>query len=162
MRILFFALLAPYAGVPNSHIEGNNVMVYTLGNVSMKTVFAFPNPHHDVDQDVTKYVELEGFSISCGNGTITVLDPLDDVLMQHGVSFDDGHIEVKGKKSKDTHDGEETDLRYRVAFVMRWLRNEEEFYTDTSTVRLTDDMKRAMQKSNANNRFDGKGRDIYS
>ena len=49
-----------------------------------------------------------------------------------------------------------------MAFVMRWLENEEEFYTDTSTLRLTASMKEAMKKSKANNEFDGRGRDVYS
>ena len=122
-------------------------------------VFAFPNPHYPVDQEMSKYVELDGFLINCGNYTITVLDPLDDLLMQHGVKFHQGTIEVAGKDGKDDDD---TDCRYRIAFVMRWLRNEEEFYTDTSTLRLTDNMKKAMERSMANNEFDGKGRDVYS
>lgn len=149
-------LNTPYAGVPNSSVEGANVLIYTMGNAPMKMMWAFPDPHFPVDQETTKYVELDGFSISCGNGTLTIVDPLDDLLMQHRLEFGEGEVVVRGEGKT------ETDLRYRIAFVMRWLGNEEEFYTDTSTLRLTASMKKAMEKSKANNEFDGKGRDVYS
>ena len=145
-----------YAGVPNSHVEGANVLIYTMGNAPMRMWFAYPNPHYPVDQETTLYLELEGFSIKCGNGILTIVDALDDLLMQHRLTFGEGEIVVSG-------DGKsETDCRYRLAFVMRWLMNEEEWYIDTSTLRLTDGMKAAMEKSMANNKFDGKGRDVYS
>ena len=132
------------------------MLIYTMGNAPMKMWFAFPDPHYPVDQDTNKYVELEGFSISCGNGTLTIIDALDDLLMQHRLDFGEGEV-VVSEEGKT-----ETDLRYRMAFVMRWLKNEEEFYTDTSTLRLTPSMKEAMKSSRANNEFDGKGRDVYS
>eukprot|EP00956_Cyclotella_meneghiniana_P034994 scaffold110165_cov67-Cyclotella_meneghiniana.AAC.1 len=95
-----------YAGVPNLHVEGAN--------------------------ETTLYLELEGYSISCGNGTLTIVDSMDDLLMQHKLKFGEGEIVVSG-------DGKsETDCR------------------------LTESMKEAMEKSIANSKYDGKGRDyIY-
>ena len=64
--------------------------------------------------------------------------------MHHRLKFGDGEIVVMGGEGKS-----EMDCRYRMAFVMQWLRNEDEFYTnytDTSTLRLTVSMKEAMKK----------------
>ncbi len=150
-----------YHGVPNSQVHGTNVIVFTVGNYPMKMVFAYPNPHYDIEQDVSKYLMLESFSIKCGEGHITILDPLDDVLMQHGVMFEDlSLVQVIDTEGRNGNEGE-TDLRHRIAFVMRWLGNEEEYYMDTSTIRLNEKMKEAMKKSTANNEFDGKGRSAY-
>ena len=57
--------------------------------------------------------------------------------------------------------GQNDDLRYRVAFVMRRLNTVAEFYTDTSTIRLNDDMREAMKGSIANNNVKGGGRGAY-
>ena len=87
-----------------------------------------------MDQETALYLELEGYSISCGNGTLTIVDAMDDLLMQHKLKFGEGEIVVSG-------DGKsETDCRYRLAFVMRWLMNEEEWYVD-----ITESMKAAME-----------------
>ena len=119
----------------HSHVEGAIVLIYTMGNVPMTMWFAFPNPHYPVDQETSLYLELEGYSISCENGTLTIVDSMDDLLMQHRLKFGDGEIVVAGEGKSLT------DCRYRLAFVVRWLKNESEFYSDTSTLRLTADMK---------------------
>ena len=57
-------------------------------------------------------------------------------------------IECEGSKDADTEcecDG------FRVAFVMRRMETMHEFYCDTSTIRLDDEMKKAMEKNTANN-----------
>ena len=54
--------------------------------------------------------------------------------------------------------GDNDDLRYRVAFVMRRCTTVRDFYTDTSTIRLDEDMIEAMKGSIANNNKKGEGR----
>ena len=91
-------------------------------------------------------------------------------MMCHGVKFEAltlehivtemGGIGRKGDIENDESCG--TDLRFRVAFVMRTLENVEEFYVDTSTIRLSDEMVKAAEKSNANKSIDkGMGRNAY-
>ena len=79
--------------------------------------------------------------------------------MQHGVRFENIALEAVISEDGD-QDEKECDLRHQVAFGMRWLSNEQEFYTDSSTMRLTDEMKEALKTSKANNYFDGIGRGI--
>ena len=49
-------------------------------------------------------------------------------------------------------------MRYRVAFVMRRCTTVRDFYTDTSTIRLDEDMIEAMKGSIVNNNKKGEGR----
>eukprot|EP00956_Cyclotella_meneghiniana_P042306 scaffold248413_cov39-Cyclotella_meneghiniana.AAC.4 len=65
-------------------------------------------------------------------------------------------VEVWTRPKSRTLDGEECvrevrgdndDLRYRVAFVMRRCSTVREFYTDTSTIRLGAEMIEAMRTS---------------
>ena len=67
-----------------------------------------------------------------GDGWITVLDPMDDMLMLHTVVFDD---DVEGQP-----DG------YRIAYVYRNLHVKKDFYVDTSTIRRDGNMMKTVEK----------------
>eukprot|EP00956_Cyclotella_meneghiniana_P038105 scaffold148870_cov37-Cyclotella_meneghiniana.AAC.1 len=90
-----------------------------------------------------------------GDGYLFVLDLIDDVLMLHGVVWEDLEL-VGGVTAKDG-----VKCRNRVAFVMRRCEKMEDFYTDTSTIRLGADMLKAMETSTANNNIkEGMGRGL--
>jgi hypothetical protein len=148
-----------YAGMNNSHVYGSNVYVYTSGNAPMTMTFSYPNPRKGVGQKTTEYITFECFSIKCASGYLTILDPLDDVLGTHGVTFDDLTLEsVDGEKGNDHI----TDLRWRAAFVMRLLENVEEYFVHSSFIRPNDDMKKALETSTANNKVGERdGRNAY-
>ena len=159
-----------YAGVKNSQVHGTNVIVYTMGNSPMEMVFSCPNINYGIDQNTDKYITVKCYSIKCREGHLSILDPLDDVMMCHGVKFEALTLEyiVTERDGIDSNSDVEnaescgTDLRFRVAFVMRTLENVQEFYVDTSTIRLSDEMTKAAEKSNANNSMDaGVGRNAY-
>jgi hypothetical protein len=147
---------ATYLGVRNSQVHGTNVYVYTVGNAPMKMVFAFPNPSKGSSQNVEDYLEIDCYSIECGDGHLTVLDPMDDVFGQHGLCFDS--LELVAVRERGS-----TDLRHRFAVVMRRCGNVEEFYMDTSTIRLDERILKALEKSTANNSpvKKGEGRNGY-
>ena len=152
---------ARYAGVPNSQKYGSNVVVYSMCNDPMSMVFACPNPLLPVDQETKKYIEHPCLSFQLGDGYLSILDAVDDIGFTHGSRWED--CELHSIKSR-TQDGEECvrevggdndDLRYRVAFVMRRCTTVRDFYTDTSTIRLDEDMIEAMKGSIANNNKKG-------
>ena len=154
---------ATYAGVKNSQKYGSNVIVYTMGNSPMSMVFAYPNPLLPVDQDTKKYIEHQCLSFPLGDGYLSILDPLDDVDHTHSARWEECELHSIKSMTEDGQEcvrevgGQNDDLRYRVAFVMRRLNTVAEFYTDTSTIRLNDDMREAMKGSIANNNVKGGG-----
>ena len=131
-----------YGGVRNSQVHGTNVIVYTMGNSPMEMVFSCPNIHRNIEQNTDKYITIKCYSFKCGDGHISILDPMGGVMMCHGVKFEALTLENivterggngrKGGIENDESCG--TDLHFRVAFVMRTLENVEEFYVDTSTI----------------------------
>ena len=144
-----------YAGVKNSQVHGSNVIVYTMCNSPMEMIFSHPNPEDQVTQETKKYIRHPCFSFKLADGHLSVLDPIDDVLMLHGIRWED--LQLSGAVMSD---GVE-DLRNRVAFVMRRCENMKDFYTDMSAIRPDDHMIKAMSKSIANNKVKkGMGRGI--
>ena len=143
-----------YAGVRNSQARGSNVIVYTMCDSPMEMIFAYPNPEYEVTQDIKNYIRHPCFSFKLGDGYLCVLDPIDDLLMLHGVVWED--LELVGVTAKDG-----VKCRNRVAFVMRRCESMKDFYTDTSTIRLDAEMMKAMETSTANNNIkEGMGRGI--
>jgi hypothetical protein len=59
----------------------------------------------------------------CGNLTVSVLDPIDDIMMTHGASF------VYNTR-------EQKNCWYRVGYCFRWLQSFRDFYEDSCTLRL--------------------------
>ena len=78
------------------------------------------------------------------DGWITVMDPIDDLLMLHSVVFDED-------------DGQPDD--YRIAWEYRNLRVSKDFYVETSTIRRD---KRMMQTAERKVALEGNlRRDIF-
>lgn len=129
------------------------VWTYAHSGRPMKMRFKVPNVHLGPGQDVSKYIEVECFSIPCCGGYLSILDPLDDILMVHGVIFDDLVIESITCESEQSKSGNENESGFRVAFVMRRLEIMHEFTLTPrlSTIRLDVAMKDAMKKSRAKN-----------
>ena len=67
-----------------------------------------------------------------GDGWITVMDPMDDLLMLHSVVFDE--------------DVEEQPDHYRIAWVYRNLHVKKDFYVETSTIRRDRNMMKTVER----------------
>jgi hypothetical protein len=135
-----------YAGLSNSQVYGSNVYIYTTGSAPMTMTFSYPNPHKGLDQKPSEYVTLKCFAIQCNNDYLTVIDPLDDLVSE----------------SVETKEENQTDLCWRVAFVMRMLENVEEYFVDSSFIRPNDNMLEALKTSTANNNVgENDGRNAY-
>ena len=145
-----------YAGVKNSQVHGSNVIVYTMCDSPMEMIFMHPNPDEDVTQNTKHYIRHPCFSMKLGDGYVSVLDCLDDLMFTHEVEWED--LELCAAVTKDGV----VDLRNRVAIVMRRCENMKDFYTDTETIRPDEDMLSAMKKSKAKTKLEeGMGRNIY-
>ena len=121
----------PSAGADNSQIIGSNVLVYTTGTRPQTFTLRFGQREHIAD-DRTKYYETTPiFQFECGEGTVSVLDPVDDLFMTHGVDFELVELEPKKKeKPQDDPSG------YRIGWTIRWLASAKDFYTATCGMRL--------------------------
>ena len=112
----------PSAGADNSQQIGSNVLVYTEGNVPQNFILRYPSRDNFTEKRaLNKTIPI--FQFRCGRGTISVLDPVDDLLMTHEACFD---------KDAANADG------YRLGFTIRWLGSSKDFYTDTCGMRLDD------------------------
>ena len=79
------------------------------------------------------------FQFHCGDGWVTILDPIDDLLMCHDLVFlNQDDCDVEG---------------YRVAWVFRWLANAQDFFVDSSGLRRTGEM---MENYGGDERVDDK------
>jgi hypothetical protein len=84
------------------------------------------------------------------DGWLTVLDPIDDLLMCHDVKF-------KISNPQDDVEG------YRVAWIMRWLGQPQDFFVETSGMRRTQDMLRLQgDRQRVDDMFPERVRDILS
>ena len=112
----------PSGGGENSQIVGSNVLVLTMGSRPMKFTFRFPS-RGNVQGNRKTYTTSPKHHFSCGHLTISVLDPIDDIMMTHGASF-----VYNTKENKNQW--------YRVGYCFRWLQSFRDFYEDTCTLRL--------------------------
>ena len=109
-------------GVENSQILGSNVLVLTIGNKPMCFKFKYPTIGNLTAARST-YETSAKHQFTCGNMTISVLDPIDDLMMTHEVEF-------LFNRSEDVN------LWYRIGYCFRWLTSFKEFYVDSCTMRL--------------------------
>ena len=126
----------------NSQIVGSNVLVLTMGNKPMKFSFRFPSGGNLKGSRKT-YITSPKHQFTCGNLTISVLDPIDDITMTHGANF------LYNTREKKNH-------WLRIGYCFRWLQSFRDFYEDSCTLRLDQagvHRKRCNKKAN---------RDIYS
>lgn len=113
-------------GIKNSTVFGSCVLVYSTGNRPMKMRFWYSSKPDEVMGDKKYFTTSARFQFACGNGWLTVLDPIDDLLMCHDVVFlSEDEADVEG---------------YRVCWVFRWLRTPQDFFVDTSGLRRTKEM----------------------
>ena len=125
---------ATVGGCENSQVIGSSVIIYTRGNRPMNFIFKYASLGKPVTQSRSDYVTSPSYQIRMGDGWITVLDPMDDMLMLHTVVFDD-----------DDDEGQPAD-GYRIAYVYRNLHVKEDFYVDTSTIRHDGNMMKTVEK----------------
>ena len=123
---------ATVGGCENSQVIGSSVIIFTRGNCPMKMVFKYASLEHPVDQARSSYVTSPSYQMRMEDGWITVMDPVDDLLMLHSVVFDED-------------DGQPDD--YRIAWVYRNLEVSKDFYVETSTIRRDKRMMRTVERN---------------
>ena len=69
------------------------------------------------------------FQMQCGAGTVSVLDPVDDLVFTHGAKF--AGLYAFGKEGAQPS-------WWRKAWTIRWLQAEHDFYAGTRGLRMTD------------------------
>ena len=115
----------PIRGTYASQIPGSSVIIFSRGNRPMTFKLWYTSrKNKTAARHVTKSDIRCQFSM--GDGWVTVLDPIDDVLMYHSVSFE--------YNSKNDVEG------YRIAWVMRWLSQTHDYFVDTCGLRRTQAM----------------------
>jgi hypothetical protein len=132
-----------YMGVPNSQVVGSNVYVLTMGNEPMEMIWSYPNPKFGPGQPTRKYIVQKVVSMELREGYLTIVDPVDDEAGCHGIRFRDLTLEkVIEKKGDDLI----TDLRYRRAAVIRTMENVQQYFVETSRIKLNAEMREAMER----------------
>jgi len=104
-------------------VVGTNVVVFTTGTAPMTFTLAFP-PHSNVLVDRDLYDVSPAYQMTMGLYTVSILDPVDDLILTHSADFELSHV-----------DG--TPAAVRVGWTFRWLQGEEDFYDDTAGLVLS-------------------------
>jgi hypothetical protein len=115
-----------WAGVENSQVKGSAVIVYSMGNCPMRMIFSKLSARDGAYQEKSTYEIEPTFCFQFENGWICILDPIDDLLMMHSMTFEGIKESTEGNPNEFV----------RVAMVIRLLQTVREFYVDTSTMRL--------------------------
>jgi hypothetical protein len=123
-------------GSENSQVRGSSVMVFSRG-CPMTMTLRYALPEREVTQQSKHYITSPSFQMRMEDGWITVLDPIDDMLMVHSVDWPDDGDEASRDETADV----------RVAWVYRWLGVTHDYYVQGCTVRRT----REMMKTNKRN-----------
>ena len=90
----------------------------------MTMTFSYPSPHEPITQGTNSYISKSPvFSMEYGNGYLSVIDDVDDIMMLHDVKFSD-----TGVKQEEFMEG------IRIAWIMRRLENKQLFYVESSTL----------------------------
>lgn len=118
--------LEAHPHMKNSQTYGSSVIIYSFGNCPMRMIFRVLNVGGGAYQSKEMYEICPSFCFEFRQGYICILDPIDDIFMLHELKFEG--VRCKGDPK----------TMVRSAMVMRWLENMQEFYADTSTIRLTD------------------------
>jgi len=119
-------------GTKTSQQWGTNVILYTTGTTPQTFTFRFPHKNK-MESSSKEYHATPIHQFSCGNGTVSILDPIDDLLMTHSAKFE------KGLRRSDP-------TGYRICWSMRWLSGVRDFYTDTCGMRLDSECLRVLKK----------------
>ena len=107
---------------------GSDVIVVSYGNCPMKMCFKVMNSQGGAQQDTSTYEVEPTFCYEIKVEYIVVLDGISDILMLHKLTF----VGLKLEGNPNT--------LVRAAMVIRQLSNMQQFYTDTSTLRLSKEL----------------------
>jgi hypothetical protein len=107
------------ANCENSQMVGSSVMVYTHGTAPMVFTLAFRPAGAPLNMDRDLYTVHPRFQMELGNGTLSILDPVDDLLVTHGAKFDGDF---------DVHAVDGDPMWWRVGWAFRWLQAKHDFY----------------------------------
>ena len=121
-----------YKGSRNSQVDTSSVIIFSKGNRPMVIRMSYgATPDHLGDKR-EDYVTSFAYQMTCADGWITVLDPLDDLMMRHELEF----------AVETTEEDEYPPLNecYRDAWVIRWLKEEADFFVDTCGLRISEEM----------------------
>ena len=97
---------AKYAQVPNS-----TVMIFTTGNAPMNFKLSYPVSCENAER-IQTYVTHPMLNVKLSHGTLLMFAPTDDLFFCHEVAFDPSTLGECGASG------------YRIALVMRWIREE--------------------------------------
>ena len=117
-----------WGGLKNSQQIGSDVIVFSYGNCPMKMCFKVMNSQRGSQQESDNYEVEPTFTFELMGGYISILDAVSDAIMMHSMTFQG--LKLKGDSTETV----------RAALVMRRLTNVQEFYADTSTLRLPEDV----------------------
>jgi hypothetical protein len=142
-------------GAINSQVPGTNVIVFTRGNRPMSIQFSFPPSFSHLQCSRDSYVTTPAHQFELNDGWISILDPIDDILMVHEVYFvNDAKYNLNEKNSS-----------YRISWVMRWLSVTQDYFTKTCGLRRTETMLRndlVRTSPRVDDMYPSFVRDIYS
>ena len=93
--------------------------MYTTGNASQLLTLHCPS-RHNITSERVQYVSYPENQFECDNGTVSILDPVDDLLMTHEATF----TRKKGNG-------------YQIGWCFQWLQGQGDFYTKTYGMRLS-------------------------
>jgi len=103
-------------GGENSQMLGPNVLVLTVGNTSLSFKFTYPQSTNVMGKKA--YETNAKHQFTCGNMTISVLDPNDGGMTTHGFSF-------------VCNTADDVKIWYQIGYCFIWLTSVKEFYVDT-------------------------------
>lgn len=115
---------AGWGGLRNSQQLGSDVVVFSYGNCPMRMCFKVMNSQGGSSQKSDDYEVEPTFTFELLGGYISILDGVSDAIMMHRLTFQG--LKLEGDETKTV----------RAALVMRRLTNLQEFYADTSTLRV--------------------------
>ena len=80
--------VSTHGGLANSQQSGSNVIIFSMGSRPMTMSFRYPTPHRALTQNTKAYMTCPDFCMEYGNGFISILDDVDDMMMLHEVYFE--------------------------------------------------------------------------
>ena len=124
-----------YSQSPNT-----SVMVWSMGNAPMVCELSYPASKANAG-DRTTYIKHPDLCVPCGNGTLFIFNPTDDLFYCHEMRFLRATLDKMGPSG------------YRVAFIFRWLNSSiaanKTFYADgerAGHVKLTDETQKLEER----------------
>jgi hypothetical protein len=115
----------PRKGQKNSQIDGSLVLIYSKGNRPMRIVLSYDATPDHLGDKRDDYITSISYQMKCGDGWITVLDPINDLVMRHGLQW---VIECEVGEYPAMNES------YHFAWVIRWIKETSDFFIDACGV----------------------------